>query len=120
MTARRADRPDRSLPVVPGAIVLVTNTATGQRRDTVSSRDGVFAAAGLPPGDYRIDVALPGFKTLTHGGLHVVTGETARVDVQLATGDVREQVTVAAAMPALRTETASLASVVGRDRVASR
>ena len=102
---------------VPGAAVTVTGASGGRPRTVVSSRDGVYAAAGLRPGVYRLDVALAGFKTVSRGALDVVTGETIRVDVQLVPGDIREQVLVTATAPALRTETASLGSGIAHDRV---
>jgi len=102
---------------VPGAAVVVTSAATGQRRETISSGDGLYAAAGLPPGDYRVEAALAGFKTMTRGGLRVVTGETVRADIRLSPGDVKEQVTVTADLSGLRTETASLGATVPRERV---
>ena len=104
---------------VPGATVTVTRTAGARSRTVVSNGDGIYALSSLPPGVYRLDVALAGFKTVSRGGLGVVTGETIRVDVQLVPGDVREQVTVTAAAPALRTEAASLGSAIAHDRVTS-
>jgi outer membrane receptor protein involved in Fe transport len=102
---------------VPGAGVTITNLATGQRRAIASSADGVFAAPSLPPGDYRVDVALDGFSPVSRGGLHVTTGETTRADFQLAPGAINERVTVTAPAAVLRTETASLGSIVPHDRV---
>jgi hypothetical protein len=102
---------------IPAAAVTITNVATGQRRNLVSTGDGVYAASGLPPGDYRLDVTLDGFAAVSRAGLHVTTGETTRADVQLSPGGIQERVTVTAPAPALRTETASLGAVVPHDRV---
>ncbi len=104
--------------VVPGATVTVTNVATNQQRVVTSTADGVYTAASLAPGAYRIDVALSGFKEIRREGIHVATGEKARVDFELAVGDFREAVTVRADAPVLRSETASLGTVVGHERVA--
>src|SRR5215471_15417716 len=102
---------------VPGASVTILNVATGQQRTIVSSRDGVFAATGLPPGDYRVDVALDGFSTVSRTGLRITTGETTRADVQLPAGRISEQVTVSSPTALLRTESASLGSIVPHERV---
>ena len=104
---------------VPGAMVTVTSAGSERRRSVVSNGEGVYAATTLPPDSYRLDVALAGFKSVSRDGLIVVTGETIRVDVRLAPGDVRERVTVTAAAPALRTETASLGAAVGHERITS-
>src|SRR5205814_8166062 len=72
---------------------------------------------GLAPGEYRIEVALAGFRTIKHGGIRLATGDTARIDFVLAVGDVREEVTVAAGAPPLRAETASLGAIVRQEQV---
>src|SRR6476646_5643602 len=91
---------------VPGATVTVTNVATNQQRVVRSTADGVYTAASLPPGDYRLDIALSGLKPIRREGIRVATDEKARVDFTLAVGDVREQITVVGNTPIVRTETA--------------
>ncbi|HEX7793630.1 MAG TPA: carboxypeptidase-like regulatory domain-containing protein, partial [Vicinamibacterales bacterium] len=102
---------------VPGATVTVTNVATHQQRVVSSTADGVYTAASLPPGDYRIDIALAGFTPIRRQGIRITTGEKARIDFTLAVGDVREQITVVGDTPVVRTETASLGTVVEHERV---
>ena len=102
---------------VPGVTVTVTNTATSRQRVLTSTSDGLYTAASLPPGEYRVDVALPGFKPVRRDGLRIATGEKARIDFELAIGDVREQLTVVGDTPIVRTETASLGTVVEQERV---
>src|SRR5689334_13427819 len=97
---------------VPSATVTVTNIATNQQRVVHSTADGVYTAASLPPGDYRIDVELAGFKPIRREGVRLTTGEKARIDFDLAVGDVREQITVVGNTPIVRSETASLGTVV--------
>jgi carboxypeptidase family protein len=108
---------DQAGASVPGATVTVTNVATNRQRIVTSSREGIYAAAGLAPGSYRVDVQLSGFKPLRRAGIHLETGETAQVDIALEVGDVREQVTVTADAPVLRTAAASLGAVVDHEQV---
>jgi hypothetical protein len=108
---------DSAGAAVPGATVTVTNIDTNVPRVVVSSRDGVYTAPGLPPGEYRVDVVLAGFKPVRREGVRVITGEKARVDFDLAVGGVREQVTVVADAPMLRTETPSLGAVVDHEQI---
>ena len=103
---------DAAGAAAPGATVTVTNVATNRRRVVVSSADGVYTAPSLAPGDYRVDVDLAGFKPVRRDGIRLETGETARIDFDLAIGSVREQVIVTADAPMLRAETASLGTVV--------
>src|SRR5215831_9023434 len=55
---------DQARATVPGAVVTVTNVATNFQRVVASTAGGVYTAAGLAPGTYRIDVELQGFKPL--------------------------------------------------------
>jgi Carboxypeptidase regulatory-like domain/TonB dependent receptor len=102
---------------VPGATVTVTEVRTNRQRRVVSSLGGVYTAPSLAPGEYRVDVALTGFKPVRRAGIHLSTGEKARIDFDLAVGRLSEQVTVTADAPMLRAVTASLGTTVAHDQV---
>src|SRR5690348_14729558 len=102
---------------VPGATVVVTEMATNRQRLLVSTGDGVYTAPSLAPGNYQIDVSLQGFRPVRRTGIRLSTGQTARVDFELAVGDVREQVTVTADASIVRAETASLGAVVEHEQI---
>jgi hypothetical protein len=109
---------DQAGAAAPGAIVRVTETRTNRQRVVVSTGDGVYAATSLTPGEYRLDVALAGFKPVRREGVRLATGEKARIDFDLAVGDLQEQVTVVAAdAPIVRAETAGLGTVVENEQV---
>ena len=69
---------------VPGATLTVTDVDTNRQRVVVSSGDGVYTAPSLAPGDYRVEVELAGFKPVRRDGIHLSTGEKARIDFELA------------------------------------
>jgi hypothetical protein len=108
---------DQAGAAVAGATVTVTDGSTNRRRVVVSSGDGVYTAPGLVPGDYRVDVELAGFKPVRRAGIHLSTGEKARIDFALTVGSIREQVTVMADAPILRAESASLGTVIQHEQV---
>jgi hypothetical protein len=108
---------DQAGAAVPGATVTVTSIATNQPRVVTSTGEGLYTAPSLAPGDYRVNVELPGFKPVRREGIRLATGEKARIDFTLAVGDVREQVTVTADAPIVRAETASLGTVVEHEAV---
>jgi hypothetical protein len=108
---------DQAGAAVPGATITVTETRTNLQRISVSTGDGVYTAASLAPGDYRVDVELAGFKPLRREGIRLSTGEKARIDFDLSVGDIREQVTVVGDAPIVRAETASLGTVVENEQV---
>jgi hypothetical protein len=99
---------DQTGAAVAGATVTVTNVETNRRRSVSSSRDGMYTAASLAPGDYRVEVERSGFKSVRRDAVRVAAGERARIDVELPVGDLSEQVTITAGAPLLRTDTASL------------
>jgi carboxypeptidase family protein len=76
---------DQGGAAAPGARVTVTNVETRQQRVVTSSGDGVYTAASLPPGAYRVDVELSGFKPMRRAGIKLSTGQKARIDLELAT-----------------------------------
>src|SRR5689334_3828507 len=102
---------------IPGATVTVTNVGTNLQRVAVTTAHGVYTAPSLAPGQYRIEIQLAGFKPIRRGGLNLSTGEKARLDFTLAVGDIREQVTVVGDLPIVRSETASLGTVVEHEQV---
>ena len=108
---------DQSGHGVPGATITITNLRTNLQRLAVSTGDGVYAAASLAPGAYRVAVELAGFKPVRREGVRLSTGEKARVDFELAVGDIQEQVTVVADAPVVRGETGSLGTVVENEQV---
>jgi hypothetical protein len=108
---------DQAGTAVPGATVTVTETRTNLQRVVVSTRDGVYTAASLAPGEYRLEIALSGFGSVRREGIRLATGEKARIDFALAVGGVQETVTVVGDAPIVRAETASLGTVVENEQV---
>jgi len=102
---------------VPGATITVTETRTNLQRIAVATADGVYTVASLAPGEYRLDIELSGFKPVRREGIRLATGEKVRIDFDLAVGALQEQVTVAGDAPIVRSETASLGTVVENEQV---
>src|SRR5437868_11915534 len=61
---------------VPGANVAVVEVRTGGVRVATSTEDGVYAVPALAPGEYRVDLELPGFRRWGREGIRVATGQT--------------------------------------------
>jgi hypothetical protein len=108
---------DQAGAAVPGATITVTETRTNLRRAVVSTSDGVYTAAGLAPGEYRIEIELSGFRPVRREGVRLATGEKARIDFDLALGGLQETVNVVGDAPIARAETASLGTVVENEQV---
>lgn len=82
---------------VPGANVTVTNEETGNVMAVVRTNDeGVFRTPFLPPGNYRVKVDAPGFKSMLFNGVHVAASRPASLDVDMEVAGVMETVEVTA------------------------
>ena len=86
---------DQSGAVVPGATVTLrqlSGTASGQ---AVTNASGQFVIASLQPGRYELQIASPGFQTMTRKfdlGVH----DLAQLDSKLTVGSTSQTVEVAA------------------------
>ena len=79
---------DQAGAAVPGATVTVTDVDTNRQRIVVVERAKASTRRrACAPGDYRIDVELAGFRPMRRDGIHLATGEKARIDFDLAVGE---------------------------------
>ena len=108
---------DPSGAVIAGATVTVTNTATNQKRNTVTNDTGTYSLPYLVPGVYDLHVAAAGFKGSTRKALELQVGAVARIDVRAEVGEVSQQVEVTGGAPLLNTETAALGTVIENRRI---
>ena len=53
--------------VIPAATIVLTNTATSERREGVSAENGEYRFVNLVPGTYRLEVELSGFQRYVTG-----------------------------------------------------
>jgi carboxypeptidase family protein/TonB-dependent receptor-like protein len=107
---------DTQKAAVPGATVVVRNTATGVERTIVTDASGNFTAASLPPGPYHVEVSLQGFQTQTRE-VTLQGSQTRQLDVELGVAAVAEQVSVTAEAPVVDTTTVSVGTVVNQRTV---
>src|SRR5687767_10432919 len=85
---------DSSGAAIPNANVIVQNQETGARRELATDSSGLFVAAELPVGVYRVTAGFQGFKTKVQEGISVRVSDRVKVDVTLDPGETRETVTV--------------------------
>jgi Carboxypeptidase regulatory-like domain len=111
LTGRVSD-PDRALIV--GARVDVINSDTNVEYETTTNGLGQYYLANLPPGAYRIEIEKPGFKKLIKPNVVLHVQDAPEIDLQLTVGSVSESLTIEAGAPLLRTESASVSTVIDR------
>lgn len=102
--------PDDS--VVPGAMVQITNEATGSMREAVSDTAGAFSFQSLQPGAYTISATYSGFKNYRQTGIELTSSERVPVEIRLEIGQTTESVNVVAQNATVQTLSAERSGVV--------
>src|SRR5713101_3647272 len=103
---------DSSGAVIPNAVVVATNTATGAKAQTLSSSTGNYVIPNLPVGPYQVGVAITGFKAWTRSGINVTSNDNLRIDVTLEVGQTSERVVVSAEAAPLKTESTDVGTTM--------
>src|SRR6516162_4833250 len=84
---------DDSGAVIPAASVTIAGS--GAPRAVQTQADGSFVATGLPPGNYHVKVAFPGFAPFDKQ-VAVTAGASVSVPIQMQIRAEKQEVTVAA------------------------
>ena len=103
--------------VIPGVTVTAKRVATGDVRTTTTNETGNYIFPLFAIGEYEVTCTAAGFKTEVVRGIILQLQQKARIDFQLKVGDQVETVEVPATATLLRTEDATLGSVIESRRV---
>ena len=90
---------DSSGGVLPGAAVAVTNAGTNALTVVHTDERGDFVAPSLPPGTYTVRAEVNGFRPAVIKEVRLLTNRTARVEIALEVGEIRQEVEVRATAP---------------------
>ena len=102
---------------VPGAKVVIIESATGLRYETSTSQGGEYARPALKPGTYNIEVEASGFKKSLRRGILLTTGDRTGVDFTMEVGEVSTSVEVSTEVPVLQTESTIVGASVDSKQV---
>ena len=91
---------DPSGAVVVGAHVSVTNTATGEEKQFVTNKSGLYDTVSTPHGSYTVTITAPGFETLVLGPITLDVG-TITLNGKLQVGSATQEIEVTADEAAL-------------------
>ncbi len=108
---------DASGAQIPGVKVVITNTATGSARDTLTNASGVYAFPALTPGAYTLRAEKQGFKAASSTSFDLQVQQSARLDLTLEVGSTSDSVEVNASGALLQTENATVGTVVEQKRI---
>jgi hypothetical protein len=89
---------DQSQAVVPGAEVVITNKATGEKRTAATNGEGNYRFDLLTAGAYSVKVSKVGFASLVLN-VDLLVGQTATGNATLNPGQVSEIVEITSAAP---------------------
>jgi hypothetical protein len=93
---------------------MVTDS-TGFARNAAGKQDGTFSIPNLPPGTYRVQVEVPGFKRLSQENVQVMAGTPVNLQLGMEAGSERESVEVEGHAPLAQDQNAQIAhSYTGR------
>lgn len=101
---------DASKAVVPNAKVILTNTATGVARDSLSNADGIYYFGSVQLGPYSLSVEAQGFKKW-EGTFSVEAGQTVIIDPSMEVGSLQSAVEVTGVAPTITTQGSEVADV---------
>lgn len=104
---------DISGAVMPNVAVVVVDTQRGIRRTATSDTAGQYHIADLPPANYDVSVAMPGFESQVQKNVVLDLGQTVAVDFRMKVSTGNEVVEVTAERPVVDTARAAQAGVVG-------
>jgi hypothetical protein len=97
---------------IPGATVVITNTANNISTTTTSTSAGDYSVNTLDPGVYTITVTAPGFQKLLQKNVQVNALETQTFSPKLPVGGSDQEVTVSTLPPQLETTNATLGATM--------
>ena len=108
---------DQTGSVIPGASVIVTNTATGVAQSSSTDQDGLFTFPVLAVGQYQMDVSAEGFKAYRKTGLVIDINSALIVDILLQLKEQDQSVMVTEDAAQVETTDTQLGQVLGSKKV---
>ncbi|MGI8784082.1 MAG: carboxypeptidase regulatory-like domain-containing protein [Acidobacteriota bacterium] len=103
---------DNTGAVVPGAEITVTNTQTTVAYKGLTDDNGNFNIPALPIGIYKLEAAVPGFKTAVVEKITLESAIPATANMTLQVGEITEQVTVSAGSEVVQTTSTNVATTI--------
>src|SRR5215831_9213031 len=108
---------DSSGGVLPGVDVTATQTDTGLRRNATTDTDGSYTIPNLPPGPYKLEAMLQGFRTFEQTGIVLQVGASPVINVTMPLGQVAETITVQANASLVETKNLGVGQVMTNRQV---
>src|SRR5205085_390367 len=108
---------DATGAIITEATVTALNVGTNAVRTVTTNDAGGYSFPSLPPGTYTLKVEKTGFKTIVRPQIELQVQQAARVDFELAVGQVTESIEVQAGAMLISTENATVGTVIENRRI---
>lgn len=109
---------DPSGATVPGAKIVLTDTATGLQRTTTSNSAGLYQFLDVPPGNYKLEAQASGFTSYLAAKVTLVVSTPSTLNIKFRVAGVEESVTVEGQAPLINRTDASLGNTVEENQIA--
>lgn len=103
---------DATEAAVPGATVVIQNTATGFTTSLVTDNSGFFKAPLLEPGVYTVSVSSTNFAKYRADRVIVIVGQVTTISPRLAVASSSTEVVVTDQAPVMNTESPDFAATL--------
>jgi hypothetical protein len=110
---------DSSGAVAPGVVIVLTNSATGFRRELITDDNGRYRGVALPLGTYTIDATLAGFAQAKREAVPLAVGQTLRLDFVLTPAGISQEVVVTVGTPVVETGRTEQTTLIDEKAVAN-
>jgi hypothetical protein len=108
---------DQSGAVIAGANIVLTDSATGATKNTISGETGLYEIAGLNSGSYNLTVTAKGFQTFLQNGIVVNVSATFRVDPKMTVGAESTTVTVQADALTVQSDSNVVSTLISEQQI---
>jgi hypothetical protein len=110
---------DSTDAVIPGATVVVTNSATGITKSLATDSGGFYSAGGLSAGTYTVEISASGFQSAVFSGLELTPGQTLAQKAKLSVSTLSSQVVVSANALQVNTQTSGSGGTISSNQISN-
>ncbi len=108
---------DATGAALPGVTVTVMGPNIVGTQTAATNEQGLFRIQNLPPGEYQLGFALPGFKVVTRKGVRVGLGQQLEENVSLEVSQLQESIEVVGEAAVVDTTSNEVGTNFNRDYV---
>ncbi len=104
---------DSSGAVVPGAVIIVVNSETNQKRTANTDSQGRYSFPQMQPSVYQVTASATGFSEVVVRDVHLLVSNPSTVDIRFEVGAVLQSVAVSTDTVQVNTQDATIGNAVG-------